>query len=517
MTSHRQGYPSVFPSNGVAGRRTPARLAVLVLLALLLAACSGGASAPPATGAPASAAPTQAAASAPAGPAPVGTAASPTAGPATASATAASTVASVAAGAQPAATPGATQGAPAIKGSLTVFAAASLTDAFKEMKTAIERANPGATVTYSFAGSPTLRTQLDQGASADVFASADQQNMQGAQQDGTIAGQPRVFAQNKLSVIVPSANPGRVSSVHELSKPGLKLVLAQKDVPVGRYARETLTKLSADPSYGAGYSAEVLANLKSEEANVKNVVAKVQLGEADAGIVYRTDVTPSVRAAVAIIDIPDQFNVIAQYPIAGVKHARNEAGAQAFIDYVLSPAGQSILATYGFAPAPAQAAADSQSGAPGSGGARGGAGALGGQVARPGNLTATALQKLPSEAVRVTFLSGAGQEQQSFTGARLATVAQQAGRRLDPSRKNHTLRQGVVATGRGGCEVVVARRAPDPEFANAPILLAWADNGRPTSTLDGPIRLVVPTDGHGGRDVSGLAPRDVRAAEASVS
>jgi molybdate transport system substrate-binding protein len=237
---------------------------------------------------------------------------------------------------------------PRIQGELTIFTAASLTDAFKEMAAGIEQANPGTKLTFNFAGSPTLRTQLAQGARADVFASADEPNMEGAENDGTISGEPQIFARNVLVVVVPAKNPAGIHMLQDLTKPKLKLVLTNKDVPVGNYARQALEKMSQDPTYGPDFAKRVLTNLVSEETNVKQVAAKVQLGEADAGIVYSTDVTPALRPAVRVIEIPPECNVIATYPIAVVKGARNEAGARAFIAYVLSPAGQAILARYGF-------------------------------------------------------------------------------------------------------------------------------------------------------------------------
>jgi molybdate transport system substrate-binding protein len=237
---------------------------------------------------------------------------------------------------------------PRIQGQLTVFTAASLTDAFKEMGANIEQANPGTKVIFNFAGSPTLRTQLAQGARADVFASADEPNMQGAQKEGTIASEPRLFVRNQLVVIVPEANPARVMQLQDLAKPGVKLVLTNKEVPVGNYSRQALAKMSQDAAFGSEFATRVLANLVSEETNVKQVVAKVQLGEAHAGIVYSSDVTPAVRGAVKVLAIPEPFNVIAQYPIAVVREAPNAPGAQAFIDYVLSPAGQAILTKHGF-------------------------------------------------------------------------------------------------------------------------------------------------------------------------
>jgi molybdate transport system substrate-binding protein len=238
--------------------------------------------------------------------------------------------------------------APRIQGQLTVFTAASVTDAFKEMRANIEQANPGTKVQFNFAGSPTLRTQLAQGARADVFAAADEPNMRGAQQDGTIAGEPRMFARNILVVIVPAQGPAAITKLQDLAKPGVKLILAQKDVPVGNYARQSIAKMSQNPAFGHDFANRVLANLVSEETNVKQVVTKVQLGEADAGVVYRSDVTPAVRGALRVIEIPDPVNVIARYPIAVVKGSQNEAGARAFIEYVLSPAGQAILQRHGF-------------------------------------------------------------------------------------------------------------------------------------------------------------------------
>jgi molybdate transport system substrate-binding protein len=236
---------------------------------------------------------------------------------------------------------------PAVTGQLTIFAAASLTDTFNQLAANIQKANPGTKITYSFAGSPTLRTQLAQGAAADVFASADQPNMQGAQQDGSIAGTPQVFAMNRLVLITPASGSG-IIQLQDLARPGTKLIIAQRDVPVGNYARQAFQKMAQDPSFGQGFDTKALANVVSEELDVKQVVNKVQLGEADAGIVYATDVTPSARGQLKQISIPDQFNVIAQYPIAVTKAATNAAGAQQFIDYVLSPAGQQVLKDNGF-------------------------------------------------------------------------------------------------------------------------------------------------------------------------
>jgi molybdate transport system substrate-binding protein len=235
-----------------------------------------------------------------------------------------------------------------MQGKLTIFAAASLTDVFQEMAAHSEQANPGIRLNFNFAGSPTLRSQLAQGARAEVFAAADEPTMDAAVQDGTISGQPCIFARNLLVVIVPANNPAGINTLQDLSRPRLKLVLANKAVPAGNYARQALEKMGQNPAFGQDFTRRILANLVSEEMNVKQVASKVQLGEADAGIVYATDITPTLRAAMRLLAIPSEFNVIAKYPIAVVQGARNESGARAFIDYVLSPAGQMILERHGF-------------------------------------------------------------------------------------------------------------------------------------------------------------------------
>jgi molybdate transport system substrate-binding protein len=236
-----------------------------------------------------------------------------------------------------------------LSGDLTVFAAASLTDAFGEMKAQLEDANPDLSITYNFAGSQQLVTQLAEGADADVFASANMTQMKAAQDAGTIDGEPVVFVRNRLAIIVPSDNPADVQEPADLARDGLKLVVANEDVPVGGYTLDMLDKMSADPAFGADFRSKVEANIVSHEDNVKQVVTKVQLGEADAGVVYVSDVTPDVREDVTFIEIPEQYNVIAEYPIAPVADG-DVALAQAYIDYLLSAGGQAVLEQWGFTP-----------------------------------------------------------------------------------------------------------------------------------------------------------------------
>jgi len=231
---------------------------------------------------------------------------------------------------------------------LTVFAAASLTDAFGEIATAFEAAHPGVKVVFNFGGSPTLATQLSEGAPADVFASANTKQMTVAQDAGRIAGKIRTFVKNRLVVIVPSDNPAKIQTLHDLANPGVLLVVAAPDVPVRDYTDTMLKRLAAVPGYGEKYSQAVTANIVSEEENVRQVVAKVSLGEADAGVVYRSDVTPDVADKVNLIPVPDAYNTIATYPIALTNDTTQPELAQAFIDYVLSDAGQDFLVRWGF-------------------------------------------------------------------------------------------------------------------------------------------------------------------------
>jgi molybdate transport system substrate-binding protein len=215
---------------------------------------------------------------------------------------------------------------------LTVFAAASLTDVFNEIGDKFKRQNPGAALDFNYAGSQQLRTQLEQGATADVFASANTKEMSTAIQSGlVVSGTQKTVVRNRLAVIVPKDNPGGIAELKDLAKPGLKIVLAAPGVPVGGYALTALDKMNAD--FGATFSQTVLSNVVSQEANVKQVVAKIQLGEGDAGIVYTSDVMPGAAEKVTRIDIPDKYNVLATYPIAVLKAAPQADLATKFVDY----------------------------------------------------------------------------------------------------------------------------------------------------------------------------------------
>jgi molybdate transport system substrate-binding protein len=235
-----------------------------------------------------------------------------------------------------------------LSGSITVFAASSLTDAFNEIGTTFKNDNPGVTVTFNFGGSSALRAQLEQGATGDIFASADTTQMGLAKTSGVVASDGAVFAHNRLVVIIPKANSAGIATLQDLARFGVKIVLADSTVPVGNYARAFLTAASADPTYGSNYSDKVLANVVSNASNVKEVTSAVQLDEADAGIVYTTDVTATLAPDVTTIAIPDSVNQLATYPIALTTNAGQKSVAQAFIDFVLSSEGQDILSSHGF-------------------------------------------------------------------------------------------------------------------------------------------------------------------------
>lgn len=243
---------------------------------------------------------------------------------------------------------------------LTVYAAASLTEAFGELGRTFEQQYPGLAVRFSFAGSQQLALQLEQGAPADVFASADQRWMSYAAEKGLVAGEGAIFARNRLVAIVPRTNPARIGGLADLGRRGTKIVVAAEAVPAGEYSRETLEKLSAAPGFPPEYARRVLANVVSQEENVKAVVAKVQLGEADAGLVYRSDVTPSVSRYVRVFEIEDPYNVIARYPIAVLKRAKNAEAAKWFVELVSSAPGQQTLERHGLLPAAAAAPAATQ-------------------------------------------------------------------------------------------------------------------------------------------------------------
>jgi molybdate transport system substrate-binding protein len=223
-----------------------------------------------------------------------------------------------------------------------VFAAASLRGAFEEIGAAYEREHPGSGVSFVFDGSDRLRFQLEHGARADVFASADAEQMERALAAGLLGDEPAVFARNRPALVVPRDNPAGIESAADLARPGVRLVLAGPEVPAGAYARALLAAL--EPRYGVGFASRVEANVASDEQSVRAVLAKVELGEADAGIVYASDVSGEVVE----VPVPEAERIAAEYPMAVLAESDRRDEAREFTAFVLSDRGQGILAGHGF-------------------------------------------------------------------------------------------------------------------------------------------------------------------------
>ena len=228
---------------------------------------------------------------------------------------------------------------------LTVFAASSLTDAFTELGQVFDR-QAGHRTTFSFAGSQVLRTQIEQGARADVFASANGTQFAPLVSAGLLSD-GGVFARNRLTVITPAARPA-VRTLADLARPGLKLVLADARVPAGEATRRALNLITASGTYGRDFSARVLANVVSDEPNVRQVALKVQLGQADAAVVYVSDVTPGLKGSVKTVGLPSRFNPAVGYPVGVLKASPNREAAAEFVAFVRSSRGQAILRKWGF-------------------------------------------------------------------------------------------------------------------------------------------------------------------------
>ena len=234
-------------------------------------------------------------------------------------------------------------------GTLTVLAAASLTDAFGELADRFEKQNPGVEVRQSFESSSTLLAQIQQGAPADVFASASEEEMDTAVEEGLTDLEPEILAKNREVVMVPKDNPAGIRDFADVSKPGVKLVLAEEGVPAADYALEILGK--ADEEYGPGFEKEVLSNVVSSEADVRASVNRVVVGDADATFGYASDFTPDIRDRVEVVPIPPDLNIIATYPIAALQAAKEPELAREWVDLVTSEEGQRVLEKWGFGPA----------------------------------------------------------------------------------------------------------------------------------------------------------------------
>jgi molybdate transport system substrate-binding protein len=222
----------------------------------------------------------------------------------------------------------------AVADEVVVFAAASLTDAFTQLGQAFTDEYPGTSVTFGFAASSELARQVVEGAPADVFASADVANMAKVVDADEVDGEPATFATNRPTIIVPAGNPAGIERLEDLIRPGLVIVVCAPEVPCGSYASDVFD------------AAGVEVTPDSYEENVRAVVTKVGLGEADAGIAYETDADVDDR--IDGVSLPDDLDVVAEYPMAVTAEARNPAAGRAFVDFTLGERGQAILREYGF-------------------------------------------------------------------------------------------------------------------------------------------------------------------------
>ena len=228
---------------------------------------------------------------------------------------------------------------------LVVLAASSLREAFAGLGVTFERGHPGTKVVFALAGSQELRTQIEHGAPADVFASADWPHMQ-ALVAARFAASPRTFARNEPVLVVPRENPARLRTLADLPR-ARRIVLGAPEVPIGAYTQRILD--AASRRYGAAFRSSVEGHVVSRELNVRQVLSKVALGEADAAVVYRTDARNAGRE-VEVILIPPELNVLAEYPVAVLENAKEPVLAREFVDLLLSPEGQEALAHFGFQP-----------------------------------------------------------------------------------------------------------------------------------------------------------------------
>jgi molybdate transport system substrate-binding protein len=243
---------------------------------------------------------------------------------------------------------------------LTVFTAASLTGAFTEIGQMYKN-ETHISATFNFDGSQVLRTQIENGAYADIFVSANKKQMNLLEKEGfrnnllKIEGfmnntSVSIFTKTRPVIIVPKGNPAKIQNITDLAKPGLKIVIGTKDVPIGDYTLQILSKLANDTAYGPEFTRKVMANVVSNETNVNYVTSKVALGEADAGVAYKSDITKNLASKITKIEIPDKYNVIAEYPIGILTQSKYPAEAEEFINLVKSDKGKAILEKYGFEP-----------------------------------------------------------------------------------------------------------------------------------------------------------------------
>ncbi len=233
---------------------------------------------------------------------------------------------------------------------LTVYCGAGLTGALSEIGEIYE-SRSNVSVKFNFDGVPALRAQIEQGAYADILVSANLKHMNALMSEGFIDNSTvKVFARNKVAIIVPNGNPANITGLKDLAVPGVKILMGTKDLPAGDYALMVLDRLAADPEYGPGYKDAVLANVVSRETTVNRIASKVAMGEADAGFAFNSDVSPQMVGEVTRILIPDRYNVEGDFPVGVLSQSKYPQEARAFIEVLMSEKCQAVLDRYGFIP-----------------------------------------------------------------------------------------------------------------------------------------------------------------------
>ncbi|MDO8841204.1 molybdate ABC transporter substrate-binding protein [Methanocalculus sp.] len=234
---------------------------------------------------------------------------------------------------------------------ITVFSAASLTGAITDLSGLFEEKYPGTVVIHNFDNSNALRTQIEHGAKADIFISADMGQMTALLEKGCIDEQSVVIIlENALAVIIPVENPASITEIRDLGYPGVRLVIGADGTPFGRYTREILEKYRDDPQYGSVFVDTIYSNIVSEEMSVGSVMPKIILGEADAAFLYKSDILKRYNDQVIRIEIPEAYNVVARYPAGILKESANKNLAEEYVNFLTGPEGGILLREYGFDP-----------------------------------------------------------------------------------------------------------------------------------------------------------------------
>lgn len=388
---------------------------------------------------------------------------------------------------------------------LTVFAASSLTNAFEAIGEAFEMANPDVEIQFSFASSSTLAAQLGQGAPADLFASANERQMQVAVDSGRIAGSPFAFAYNRLALIVPANNPANIYTLLDLANPGVNLIIAAPETPIRTYTDRMLQNTAIHPAYGEDFRRLVMDNVVSEEPNVRLVSAKVVLGEADAGVVYHSDITPDIIGDVIVLPIPDLFNEQATYPIAVTEDTDDSELAHRFVEFVLSDTGQNILVEWNMLSVRRQTIPDVVE-LPTDGTVK-----VDGLILNPLLLTADILRSdYPLQTIVTTCLDEDKTTTATFTGVRLWDIVRAAQPHPSVNPAINPSSSHIVVTNLEEIQVAISWDELDLHLGNQPAMIGFLSEVNQVKSTTDNLWLVTPTNSDIHRCLPGIVNISLR-------